>query len=733
MAYRSEWRERTTPNQEKWFYPDPNKVIGPQGPQGDAATVDVESTTTLPPDQPAQVENVGTNSAALLRFLIPRGQKGEQGDRGPQGPQGPTGFGLTWIGHADSVDQLPDTANQGDYMFVGDDETMYIWDGKGWTPTGQLRGVAGPKGDKGDKGDAGAGASVRVTKVETGQPGTDAKVTNDGTLTDAQLHFVIPRGEQGEQGPQGVRGPQGQQGIPGPQGVRGDQGPQGPAGIGLEYRGPLNDPSELPKTGKQGDYYSIKGHIWIWDGAQWTDAGDIVGPQGPQGEQGDRGPAGQTGEAATVRIGTTTTLPAGSQATVTNTGDEHDATLNFALPQGKDGKEGPRGPQGVQGIPGPNGEKGVKGDLGPKGDKGDKGDQGDRGYNGEKGDIGPHGPGYYTAFVRDNGDGTGLVQSNNVTPSLSGEKMTGETLIEANGRIWQVTESHLPYIYVKDTGNTLKGPQGPQGIQGLQGDKGDQGPKGDTGDQGPQGLQGLKGDKGDDGDIGPMGPKGAPGDKGDKGDTGDQGPQGLQGDKGDKGDKGDTGPMGPQGPEGKLGPQGPQGPTGDTGAQGDKGDKGDRGDTGPMGPQGPQGPAGTTLALQRKVVTLHNVTFEIAYTSQVMDVILSFVGGGDQTGMNELKAALAQWTFSEIQSLLPWKRQSGAGSDLGETAMPLYYSGVDSNHNPVGTWVPCGTITLPGSASPWTAWQVQGTSPELDNEPAGIMGHAVIIQLPAEA
>lgn len=733
MAYRSEWRERTTPNQEKWFYPDPNKVIGPQGPQGDAATVDVESTTTLPPDQPAQVENVGTNSAALLRFLIPRGQKGEQGDRGPQGPQGPTGFGLTWIGHADSVDQLPATANQGDYMFVGDDETMYIWDGKGWTPTGQLRGVAGPKGDKGDKGDAGAGASVRITKVETGQPGTDAKVTNDGTLTDAQLHFVIPRGEQGEQGPQGVRGPQGQQGIPGPQGVRGDQGPQGPAGIGLEYRGPLNDPSELPKTGKQGDYYSIKGHIWIWDGAQWTDAGDIVGPQGPQGEQGDRGPAGQTGDAATVRVGTTTTLPAGSQATVTNTGDEHDATLNFALPQGKDGNEGPRGPQGVQGIPGPNGEKGVKGDLGPKGDKGDKGDpgmQGPKGNPGSDGDQGPWGPGWYRAEPYFDSDlKHWYINAHNITPSV-GSLWNGTPIVDSEGNIWNVTAAYPDVAVVEKTNQTIIGPAGPKGDKG---DKGDQGPKGDTGDQGPQGLQGLKGDKGDDGDIGPMGPKGATGDKGDKGDDGEQGPQGLQGDKGDKGDKGDTGPMGPQGPEGKLGPQGPQGPTGDTGAQGDKGDKGDRGDTGPMGPQGPQGPAGTTLALQRKIVTLHNVTFEIAYTSQVMDVVLSFVGGGDQTGMNELKAALAQWTFSEIQSLLPWKRQSGAGSDLGETAMPLYYSGVDSNHNAVGTWVPCGTLTLPGSASPWTAWQVQGTSPELDNEPAGIMGHAVIIQLPAEA
>ena len=126
------------------------------------------------------------------------------------------------------------------------------------------------------------------------------------------------------------------------------------------------------------------------------------------------------------------------------------------------------------------------------------------------------------------------------------------------------------------------------------------------------------------------------------------------------------------------------------------------------------------------------MTFEIAYTDQVMDVVLSYQGG-DKTGMNELKAALAQWTLAEIQSLLPWKRRSGVGNDLGETAMPLYYSGVDDNHQVVGTWIPCGTLTLPGDASPWATWQVQGTSPELDDEPAGIMGHAVIIQLPTEA
>ena len=723
MAYRNDWRIRTTPNQEKWFYPDPNKVIGPQGPQGAAATVDVESTTTLPPDQPAQVQNVGTNSAALLRFLIPRGQKGEQGDRGPQGPQGPTGFGLNWVGHADSVDQLPATANQGDYMFVGDDETMYIWDGHGWTPTGQLRGVQGPKGDKGDTGDTGAGATVRVTKVETGQPGTDAKVTNDGTLTDAQLHFIIPRGEQGEQGPQGVRGPQGQQGIPGPQGVRGDQGPQGPAGIGLEYRGPLNDPSELPKTGKQGDYYSIKGHIWIWDGAQWTDAGDIVGPQGPQGEQGDRGPAGQTGEAATIRVGTTTTLPAGSQAVVTNTGDEHNATFDFSIPQGKDGNEGPRGPQGVQGIPGPTGEKGLKGDLGPKGDKGDQGPIGYTGPRGDKGDTGQRGMGWYRAVVT-GPDDFGNYHVSAVTPTTD-ELYIGETIVSEDGRLWRVTAGRLPDAEVAPLNSSLKGPVGPKGDKGDQGPKGDTGPqgeKGDKGDKGDTGPQGEQGPKGDDGDNGPQGPIGATGKQGDKGDTGPQGEQGL---KGDKGDKGDTGPMGPQGPEGKIGPQGPQGKTGDTGPQGDKGDKGERGNPGPQGLQGPAGPA---LSFRQKVMDRDGVYFRIIYTDQFMQVDMD-AHLGDRTGMTELKAALAKWTSTEVNQLFPWLKQYNGkdGSISGDTVMPLYYS--DSSD----VAVPCGTLIIPGLQTTHVGWRIQGSSPEVAQEPADIFGSVVIFQRVSEA
>ena len=48
------------------------------------------------------------------------------------------------------------------------------------------------------------------------------------------------------------------------------------------------------------------------------------------------GPQGPEGQSATIAIGTTTTLPAGENASVTNSGTLNNAILNFAIPQGKD-------------------------------------------------------------------------------------------------------------------------------------------------------------------------------------------------------------------------------------------------------------------------------------------------------------------------------------------------------------------------------------------------------------
>jgi hypothetical protein len=54
-------------------------------------------------------------------------------------------------------------------------------------------------------------------------------------------------------------------------------------------------------------------------------------------QAGGAGPAGAQGEAATVGVGTVTTLAAGAAATVTNSGTAEAAVLNFGIPQGAAG------------------------------------------------------------------------------------------------------------------------------------------------------------------------------------------------------------------------------------------------------------------------------------------------------------------------------------------------------------------------------------------------------------
>jgi hypothetical protein len=126
------------------------------------------------------------------------------------------------------------------------------------------------------------------------------------------------------------------------------------------------------------------------------------------------GPAGAPGAAATIAVGSTTTLSPGSPATVANTGTSSDAVLAFGIPAGQQGQ------QGLQGVPGPVGPAGNNGasatiavgsteTLAPgstayvtnagttsaavlnfglvTGPKGDKGDDGENGTNGSAATI----------------------------------------------------------------------------------------------------------------------------------------------------------------------------------------------------------------------------------------------------------------------------------------------------------------------------------------------------------
>lgn len=72
-----------------------------------------------------------------------------------------------------------------------------------------LGGPAGPPGPQGPTGPTGPGATIQVNSTVTGAPGTNASVTNVGSLQTAMFNFVIPRGDVGATGATGATGPQG--------------------------------------------------------------------------------------------------------------------------------------------------------------------------------------------------------------------------------------------------------------------------------------------------------------------------------------------------------------------------------------------------------------------------------------------------------------------------------------------------------------------------------------------
>lgn len=178
----------------------------------------------------------------------------------------------------------------------------------GLTIGGSLPGAGGGSGDA---------ATIAVGTVTTGDPGTNATITNAGTNTAAVFNFVIPRGDVGPTGPTGPAGPTGPTGATGatgatgpagPTGATGPQGPQGPAG-------PQGDQGIQGETGPTG----------------------ATGATGPAGPKGDAGTTGSPGTAATITIGAVTTGAAGTNVAITNSGTTTAAILNFTIPKGDKG------------------------------------------------------------------------------------------------------------------------------------------------------------------------------------------------------------------------------------------------------------------------------------------------------------------------------------------------------------------------------------------------------------
>ena len=101
---------------------------------------------------------------------------------------------------------------------------------------------------------------------------------------------------------------------------------------------------------------------------------------------------GGVGATVSVKVNSTTTGAPGTDALVTNSGNEVNVKLDFVIPRGEKGDKGDPGETGAQGIQGEKGEKGDTGPQGLQGIQGPKGDTGETGPRGPQGATGPQGP-----------------------------------------------------------------------------------------------------------------------------------------------------------------------------------------------------------------------------------------------------------------------------------------------------------------------------------------------------
>ena len=164
--------------------------------------------------------------------------------------------------------------------------------------------------------------------------------------------LLAQSGSAGATGAQGVVGPQGLQGQQGAVGGVGSTGATGAAGAaGLNFRNAWTAASNYAIN----DGVTFGGSSYIALAANRNQEPDLYPGSwsvlAQAGGSGAAGANGATGSVASVTVGTITTLAAGSQATVTNSGTSSAAILNFGLPQGAAGAAGSGGGTGSSGNP----------------------------------------------------------------------------------------------------------------------------------------------------------------------------------------------------------------------------------------------------------------------------------------------------------------------------------------------------------------------------------------------
>lgn len=333
--------------------------------------------------------------------------------------------------------------------------------------------------ENGELGGGSGGTGLTATQAEqlaTAYNHSQSPHITTADVSNAVSTYVTAHKEElkGDKGDKGDAGEKGDTGAKGDKGDKGDTGATGANGItptlkvGSTSTGNADTTASVTMTDNN-NVYTL--NFVIPKG----DKGD-TGAKGDTGVKGQDGAKGADGITPTLRVGTVTTLAAGSTATVTMSENNNVYTLNFGIPKGNKGDTGASGGSGETTVINPtitigtvtNGDTAsatITGDspnytlnlVLPKGAKGDKGEKGDAGAKGADG----------------------------ITPTIAvGTTTTGEAGTDANVTM---SKSGTTYTFNFVIPKGAKGDTGASGTNGAKGDKGDKGEKGDTGAKGADG------------------------------------------------------------------------------------------------------------------------------------------------------------------------------------------------------------------------------------------------------
>jgi hypothetical protein len=211
---------------------------------------------------------------------------------------GPYGFALVTNGTG-TITWSPVLSYVGSVGFTGSSSGFTGSTGY-WGSTGEL-GYSGSMGYTGSQGDFGYTGSTSGFIGSTGYAGSVGYTGSSGAgYTGSTSGYVGSVGYTGSQG-FGYTGSLGNSGFVGSLGYSGSQGPRGTDGTSVRILGSVSTYTSLPGypssySGSVGDGYitADTGHLWVWNGTAWIDAGNITGPQGNLGFSGSSG-AGFTG------------------------------------------------------------------------------------------------------------------------------------------------------------------------------------------------------------------------------------------------------------------------------------------------------------------------------------------------------------------------------------------------------------------------------------------------------